>query len=84
MSEPHDLLPTSRPMAELRALAVSNGLTAEAVRQEIASRRVTIGHLVGWLYPDILRSEIDELLDMLHAIENQPQDPRTARSTVDK
>lgn len=58
----------TRPIQELRDLAGSNGLTAEAIEQEIAARTDTIKNLIGWLYQDILRTEIEELDGMLTAL----------------
>jgi hypothetical protein len=56
------------PLVELQALAVSNGLTAEAIEQEIEARVEAIKPLIGWLYPTILRNEIDVLYGMLETI----------------
>ena len=56
------------PLVELQALAVSNGLTAEAIEQEIAARVEATKPLIGWLYPTILRNEIDVLYGMLETI----------------
>jgi hypothetical protein len=55
------------PLVELQALAVSNGLTAEAIEQEIEAR-VEATKPLGWLYPTILRNEIDVLYGMLETI----------------
>ena len=56
------------PLVKLREMATSNELTAEVVEQEIAARVEAIEPLIGWLYPTILRNEIDVLYAMLETI----------------
>jgi len=72
------------PLVKLQALAVSKELTAEAIEQEIVARVEAIKPLVGWLYPDILRNEIDVLYGMLETIRKANRDAKTARSSLDK
>jgi hypothetical protein len=39
-----------------------DGLTAEEIDREVWERREMIGRMLGWLYPSVLRGEIEELL----------------------
>lgn len=56
------------PLVKLQDLAVSKELTAEAIEMEIAARVEAIKPLIGWLYPNILRNEIDVLYALLETI----------------
>jgi hypothetical protein len=72
------------PLVQLRELAVSNGLTPEAIEQEIAARVEAIKPLIGWLCPNILRNEIDVLYEMLETIRSRDPNQKTARGSLDK
>jgi len=57
---------------KLRKLSETGELTAEAARQQIEARQHTVSHLIGYLYPDVLRGEINELEDFLAGAEMRP------------
>jgi hypothetical protein len=56
---------------ELRIVSELGKLTAERKAQEIDDRRRQRAVMVGWLYPSILSSEIDEI-SRLPCIEGKP------------
>lgn len=69
---------------ELRAQHAAGGLTSEAIETEIQERIVTIGHLIGWLYPSILRSEVSELYEMLQSLRAAMRNPSVSDGQGEK